>query len=283
MTDHSPVSAPENDDRLERYLLGLLDEPAREALEAEAFTDRSVADALDEAETTLVDAYVAGTLSEGWREAFHQALGNRPRLQARVQVARVLAHAAPRTQVRRRWLTVLAAAAALIVVASIWLLQRAVPPEPPPAQTTSVTDTPADSESLPDVSVPPAPDEPKYAPAPPVRSVFAVTLPSGVSRAADIVDIDLPMGSTHLQLRVPIASGDDFERYRVRLRGPDNREAGVADPAPLAPDRTVWLTVPRHALADGLHDVAVEGLDAQGTAEPLTLQQVRIAVNASSE
>jgi anti-sigma factor RsiW len=280
MTDHSPVTAPVNDDRLERYLLGLLDEPARDEVEAQAFGDPAVADALDDVETALVDAYVSGALSGGRREAFRRALATRPRLQVRVRVAHALGRREPRARVARWWLPVLGAAAALVLAASVWLLERAAPPEPAPAQTASVTDAPAADTPTPEAAVPPPPDTPQATPRPPAGSVFAVTRPVGVSRAADIVDIRVPSGSTHLQVRVPIAPGDDFARYRVRLRGPGGREIGVADPAPLAPDRTVWLTVERGALADGLHEIAVEGLDAQGTAEPLTLQQVRVTTEA---
>lgn len=289
MTDHASVPAPPDNDHLERYLLGLLDEPAQDAVEAQAFADPAVAAALDDVETTLVDAHVAGTLSSERRDDFNRALDRRPRLQARLRVARALAARPTATRVVRWWLPVLGAAAVLVIAGSVWLLQRAAPPEPTPTQTASVTDAPRDDVPRSDVARPDgvdAPlsdtpeDAPKAAPAPPIRSVFAVTLPVGVSRAADTVDIRVPSGSTHLQIRVPVAPGDEFVRYRVRLQGPGGRELGVAAPAPLAPDRTVWLTVERAALVDGLHEVSVEGLDAQGTSEPLTLQQVRIAIDA---
>jgi hypothetical protein len=282
MTDSSPVTVPPDDDRLERYLLGLLDEPAQDAVEAQAFADPAVAAALDDVETTLVDAHVSATLSGERREAFNRALGERPRLQVRVRVARVLATRPQRMHAVRWWLPVLAAAAALILVVSAWLLRQGATPDPSPAQTSAGVDVTVPEAPAPDVrpSTPPAADAPRAALPAPVRSVFAVTLPVGVSRAADIVDIRVPPASTHLQIRVPVAPGDDFARYRVRLRGPGGRALGVADPAPLAPDRTVWLTVERASLTDGLYDVAVEGLDAQGTAEPLTLQQVRFSTDA---
>lgn len=285
MTDHLPVTAPSDDDRLERYLLGLLDEPARDEVEAQAFADPTVAKALDEVETTLVDAYAAGTLSGERLEAFRRAVADRPRLQARLRVARALSQREPRARVARWWLPALGAAAALVIASSIWLLGRIAPPAslpaPVPAQTTSVDDAPPADALTPEPVEPPAAGTPPVAPRAPTRSVFAVTLPIGVSRAADVAEIRVPAASTHLHLRVPIAPGDDFARYRVRLRGPDGRELGVADPALLAPDRTVSLTVAREALAAGLHEVAVEGLDARDTAEPLSLQQVRVTIDAA--
>jgi len=174
----------------------------------------------------------------------------------------------------------LAAAAALVIAVSVWMLRRATPPEASPSQTAAVTDAPSADTAAAEAPAPPPPPAPgPTPPLAPARSVFAVTLPIGVSRAADVLEVRVPSGSTHLQIRVPIASADDFARYRVRLRGPGGRELGGADPAPLAADRTVWLTVARQSVVDGLHEVAVEGLDAQGVAEPLTIQQVRVAID----
>jgi hypothetical protein len=289
MTDQHAVAQPSPEDaRLEAYVLALIDEATQDEVEARAFGDAETAAAIDEVETRLVDAYVAGDLSGERLEAFTRALGSRPRLQARVRMARALAARPSPARAGRWWLPLLAAAAVLLI-AGTWFVRQAMRPDGPPAQTASdardatASDRTADADAG---TATPAAESPAPSPtaAPrdspalprPASTLLAVTLPVGVSRAAEPFLVRVPASSTRVQVRIPIAPGDAFARYRVRMTDAGGRMLGVADPAPLSPDRTVSLTVERASLTDGLYEIAVEGLDAQGAVEPLTFQQVRI-------
>jgi len=287
MTDDHPVPLPPHDvDRLQRYLLGLLDEPACEAVEDEAFENTDVALAIDEAETRLVDGYVTGTLAPAQRALVEQALAVRPRLRERLRVARALA-ASPSTRVSGGgWWLPLAAAAAVLVAAAVWNARTLTPhdesapqAQAEPRRDASVPEQPGETPGT-EPGVPPAPAPPPpvtVAPRQPVRSVFAVILPVGVSRTAAPTPVDVPSSATHVELRVPIAPGDDYPRYRLRVSDARGREIGAATVPTLSAARTVSIVVERRVLPDGAYDVAVEGLDAQGTAEPLSFLQVRVA------
>lgn len=289
MTDHRVPPPPPDPSHLERYVLGLLDEPACEAIEDDAFGNPDVALAIDEAETRLVDAYVAGSLAPERQQAVERALARRPRLRERLHVARALAQGGTRARSRRWWLPLTAAAAVLVGVA-LWNA-RSLPPyvESP----TLVQAEPRAGTSPPDQPVGPAqvgpagpdtgattgaPAAPAGTDAPrrPPRSLFAVTLPAGVSRSAAPTPVDVPPSSTHVELRVPIAEGDDFPRYRLRVSDARGQEVATASPTALLAGRTVSIAVERRVLVDGTYDVAVEGLDGQGTPEPLAFLQVRV-------
>ncbi len=82
--------------------------------------------------------------------------------------------------------------------------------------------------------------------------------------------------STHVELRVPIAEGDDFPRYRLRVSDARGQEVATVSRSALSAGRTVSIPVERRVLVDGTYDVAVEGLDGQGTPEPLAFLQVRV-------
>ena len=291
MTDDHPVPIPPHDvDRLERYLLGLLDEPACEAVEEDAFGNPDVALAIDEVETRLIDGYVTGTLAPAQRELVERALAVRPRLRERLQVARALASSRSTRVSGGGWWLPLAAAAAVLVAAAVWNARTLTPhdqsapqAQAEPGQDASMagqTDRtppvgPAENETgvVPGTAAPPpVPAAPRR----PVRVVFAVTLPIGVSRSAATTPVDVPSSATHVELRVPIAPGDDYTRYRLRVSDARGREIGGAT-VPLSASRTVSIVVERRVLPNGAYEVAVEGLDAQGGAEPLTFLQVRVA------
>ncbi len=120
------ASSPLDPSHLERYVLGLLDEPACEAIEDDAFGNPDVALAIDEAETRLIDAYVAGVLAPAQRRRSSTRPARRPRLRERLTVARALAQGGTRTRSGRWWLPLTAAAAVLVGVA-LWNA-RPLPP-----------------------------------------------------------------------------------------------------------------------------------------------------------
>jgi hypothetical protein len=288
--DRVPADAP-NAERLEHYLLGLLDEDSLDEVEARAFGDPAVAAALDEVETDLVDAYVGGTLDGSRRTAFERALPERPRLRARVAAARALAARPPRQATHTRWWLPLLAAAAVVVVAGVWLSRQTTTPvreEPPPtAMGESIDAAPPplagipEEDSEPDAPAlaPSAPEPP--APAQPARLTFALRLPAGTSRAAGATPVTVPASATHMLLRVPVEPGDDFPSYRLRVVSGAGTTIREETTSTLSPDRTLPLVIERRALPDGLYEVALDGLDARGVAEPLAFLQVRVATAGS--
>ncbi len=287
MTDERRVShVPPDAERLERYVLGLLDEGGLEEIESRAFSEPGLATAIDEVETELVDAYAAGTLAWERREAFARALAARPRLRARVDVARRLAtHRAPDAS-RSVWWLPLLATAAVLVLAGMWLMretspepsadapqhaeQQPVEPEPelellplPTPGSDAVTGPPPDASASPDATRRP-------------RTTFAMVLPSGTTRAAAATDVPVPASATHVLLRMPVAEGDDFPSYRLRLVTPSGATVEERVANVLARDRMLPIVVGRSVLPDGPYDVVLDGLGANGVAEPLAFIQILV-------
>ncbi len=292
MTDPRPVPLPTHDtDHLQRYVLGVLDEPACELIEHDAFGNPDVALSIDAAETLLIDGYVAGTLAPTQKALVERALAVRPRLRERLQVARALASSRGTRVSARGWWLALATAAAVLVATALWSArsvtphdesvsqaqldpgQRAVVPDQA-SPTPPVTSSPSGT-SLPGAHATP-PAEATEAPRP-LRSVFAVTLPAGVSRRSEARTMLVPSSATHVELVVPIAAGDDFPRYQLRVRDARGREIGMATAAAPRSSRTISVVIARGVLVDGAYEVTVEGLSAQGLAEPLAYLDVRVA------
>ncbi|MCC6162175.1 MAG: hypothetical protein IT182_02380 [Acidobacteria bacterium] len=274
------------DDRFRQYVLGQLDEAGVDDVEVRAFDDPDVAAAIDEIETDMVDDYVAGTLREADRHAFEHALTTRPRLRARVDVARALA-ARRASAPRRAWWRPALATAALLALGGVWLLiggtRHAVTPEPVPSVAESTQTAPATPEGDDGAATHPAGQantpgagSAPTTPAPPARVVFAVQLPMGTTRGAVPTTATVPARATHVLLRVPIAEGDDYASYRVRVIGEGGAVAHDQTATTLAPDRTLALVIERTALPDALYDVSLEGIDATGIVEPLAFLQVRL-------
>lgn len=289
MTEQDPVpSLPLDAVRLERYVLGLLEEVDCEIVEARAFADPAVAAAIDLVETDLADAHVAGVLTGERGTAFARALAERPRLRARVATARALAARRPATTIPRWWLPMLAAASVL-VVAGVWML-RQVTPHPggsPVSASREVDPAPAPAGGVPaspDLTVARAPEpspplNDAEAPAVPRAPVtFAVLLPVGGTRATAPTEVTIPASATRVALRVPVAPGDDFAYFRLRLRDATGRLVQEATAARLPRDRVLQVVVDRAALADGTYDVELEGRPEGGPFEPLAFLQIRLTL-----
>jgi anti-sigma factor RsiW len=276
------VSPPPLDaDRLERYVLGLLDEVDRDAMEARAFADPGIAATVDLAETDLLDAYAAGTLEAERAAAFSRALAARPRLAARAVTARALASRRSTMSVPRWWLPLLAAAS-VTVVAGLWMLRQVTPqPDGAPLSTSQEADTMPASPDLPVARAPePSPprNEAEVAASAKAPVTFAILLPVGGTRAEAPTEATVPTSATRVALRVPVAPGDDFAHFRLRLHDATGTLLREARASRLPADRTLELIVDRAALAGGLYDIEVEGRQEGGPFEPLALLQVRLTM-----
>jgi hypothetical protein len=86
----------EQDERLNRYLLGDLPETEGAAVEREYFADPERFEEVWAAENDLVDRYVRGRLSRGERELFERNYLRSPKHRERVAIARKLLAAADR-------------------------------------------------------------------------------------------------------------------------------------------------------------------------------------------
>src|SRR5262249_48307407 len=76
---------------LTRYLLGGLSDEEQVRVEDRAFTDAGYMEALDTAETDLIDAYVRGELADSERRAFEGRFFTSPQRRRKVEFARALA------------------------------------------------------------------------------------------------------------------------------------------------------------------------------------------------
>lgn len=292
MTDRHALPTPlPPHDLLERYVLGLLDEPEREAIEARAFAEPDVAAAVDAAETDLVDAWVGGTLAGEPRQAFARALVRRERLRARVDVAVAMvgagaraatAPARPTPPIRLAWLVGLASAAAILVSVAVWLARSPADTDatgvPPTAEARAELPAAPRAATRPDAPAtsPPSPSPPSSAPAP-ARVVFAVRLPSATTRSAAVTPVEVPRDATHVQLSIPVAEGDDFARYALVVTDRTGRVVASVERQALVPGRMVSLILPRSTLRDGLHEVTLTGWTADNAQEPLALVQIDVA------
>ncbi|HEV3040259.1 MAG TPA: hypothetical protein VHA33_21020 [Candidatus Angelobacter sp.] len=89
---------PENKDILIRYLLGDLPEQEMERLAEEHFVHDEAWEALNTAESDLIDAYVRGELSRDLQQKFTTRFMNSPRRRERVEFAKILMNSGMREQ-----------------------------------------------------------------------------------------------------------------------------------------------------------------------------------------
>ena len=288
MTDPSPVPGhTADDDRCERYVLGQLTDRERDDLEALAVADVEVAAAIDEAETTLADAFVSGSLEANRRAEFQTAMEERPRLRARVAAARTLAASAPSR--RTRWWAAMAAAAILIVATAMWLSRpRPAGGDASPSQARSSETGPSSGSPAPSQPVVPAPSPagpsseplPEATPpraVPPRPVVYALTLPTGTLRAADVPVFRVPSEASVIRVTATVADGDDHPRFRLTLRPTSGAAAAVSVDGVIPESRRLTVDVERRRLPNGLYDVELYGLADSDTPAPLALLQIRLS------
>jgi hypothetical protein len=211
---------------LRRYLLGVLADEPRTALEQEYFAHEELLDRVHEAESDLIDDYLAGRLAPDERERFELYYLATPGHRHRVAVARALRSASgaptvhlPEAQAatavviaapppwRRASMWALAAALALLVAGTIWMLRW---------RTTSQYAESVPALPLATNTSPPAPQPPDVVRRPDAPAVVAVSLAAGgVRGSSGGAILTIPPGANLIRLDL---EGDPAAPRPVRAR-----------------------------------------------------------------
>ena len=163
-----------DDERVRRYLLGLLSEAEAEALEESYFADADIQARVRGVEDDLLDDYAAGRLSEADRRIVERVYTATPARRARLVAARALARrmGSPAGS-RPGWASLAAIAAGLALVV---IVLQAWPPSPSPVDSVSVSPT-ASPSSAGSPAVPSlAPSAAVSVPSPPAAPIRTLAL-----------------------------------------------------------------------------------------------------------
>ena len=290
-------------DQQTRYLLGLLSEEEREALEADYFTTDESFEHLLAAEDDLFDDYAAGRLPPVQQAAFrrrylssHEALERLAfarAFQQRTKDASAAAARAPQgsgASSRERWLAL--AAVLVMAIAAVWLAREnaglkkqvgrlqaerreAAAPAPEHAGVpTGEADLPAAGwrtaspevlVGLPPASVPVDPG----------------VLDVRVSRAqpAEPVELAITQQTQSVRLQVMPPQDDPAASYGVVIRGPDGREVWRKDG--LVPERAgeaLTVEVPAAVLTEAENVLSVETEGSGGAPSAVPREDYRLRV-----
>jgi hypothetical protein len=196
-------SGEDRPEMLVRYLLGYLSEEERESIADRAFADEQFADALEDAERDLLDAYVQGSLKPADRTAVETRLLMSEGQRAKLAFAKALTQ---RTRRRSRIIRLLplAASALLLLGGGLWLFHS------PTEKSTAVRQPP-----------PQAPVQ-NPSPAPPV---FAALLSPGGLRDGEVQQVTLPPGAPMVRFDLQLPNDPPAQSYALRLMR--NRETIV--------------------------------------------------------
>jgi hypothetical protein len=268
-------------ERRTRYLLGLLPDEERDALEADYFTADDSFERLLAAEDDLFDDYAAGRMPPAEQAAFRRRyLSTREGL-GRLTIAQALdrraregtAGAAPLSRAVRssRWERWVSLAAVLVAgTAILWLMrqnlglqsevhrlraERTEAPIPRSAQAgveTGDLDRAATSEST---------------PPPDVTANAGDTLDVRVSRVPPTEPVELAVTPETQSVRLEVAppKGQTPPRYGVVIRGPDGKEVWRKDGLTAGrPGDPLRVEFPAGAVLDEEHVLSVE---AEGESE----------------
>jgi hypothetical protein len=187
-------------DLIFRYLLGYTSQEEAEAIATRLFSDDSFAEALEDAENDLLDAYSRGELSTADRTAVRVRLLHSERLIHKLALARVLAeregkHQHPKA---KRWLIWAAVAAALLLVAAGLLWRNSA------------------SREL-HVAAPALPPAPAIQPQPKPVPAFAALLSPGALRGGDVQQVKLPPQAAAVRFDLLLEAPSAAPSYSVHL------------------------------------------------------------------
>jgi hypothetical protein len=280
------VSVPEgHEPRLVRYLLGDLPEAEQEVVEAAYVVEGAAFEKLLAAEEDLIDAYVAGALSEPDRRRFEEHFLASPARRERVAFARALAaRAAPEPPRVRRvvaWLWLPAAAVLAISLAGgvvLFSRVRQLGAELAGVRAGHEAALRAGEESQRratdlDLELRRLRERRGAESAPAAPWVLA----PGLERSGGAA-LGRPVTSGWVRLHLPLEA-DEFPRYRATVQTPDG--ATVARFERLRAQasgaaRVVEIMVPAAALDQDVYVVSLAGIPARGAAEEVASYPLRV-------
>jgi DNA-binding TFAR19-related protein (PDSD5 family) len=280
-----------NDERLIRYLVGLLDDEASERLDELSIADDQFASRLRAVEDDLVDAYVRGELSAEIRDRFESRYLSAAAGQDKVRFAEaLLAHqtrdsplaalTASGVEARAsRWvpLWAMAAAAAVLLLAAVGYLvvgrTRVEAPRQAEAPRANAPPRPG-----PEAVQPPPPVPGQTRPNAPVLSFVLLPPTRGIGEAPTLA---VPAEATRMEVRVVLES-DDFPRYQIALKDPGTdrilwRSARLKSTS-LRGNRLVPISLDTTVLKPQRYVLDLTGFSGAGQAELVASYPFRLVV-----
>jgi len=305
--------SPDQDDteRLHRYLLGSLSAAEDDAVEAAYLAGDDAFRRLLAAEEELIDAYVAGALSETDRRRFEEHFLASPARRERVAFARALARLppaetssaaatrapatrAPATQApaaptrpRPRHLAWagLAAALMLALLGSAGLLIRSRALSTELARARAEQEAAAERSRLADrrtaelqTQVGRLSEELAQTRSTAAGAVVVAVLAPGLEREGARPSLRLPPRAETVRLRL-LLEEDSHTRYAATLQTPDGDVLASVRGLPSGPaakGRAVDLALPAAVLADGTYVVELKGITRGGGTEGVASYQLRV-------
>jgi anti-sigma factor RsiW len=293
----------QDDELIERYLLGELSEEEQTRLEERAFSDPDHLPRVRAGEKDLIDEYVRGELSDTRLLAFERRFFASEHRRRQIEFARAFtqvvaegsatasSEVAP-AEISSRWNSFLlfrrgphlafrlslAAIALVVIVGGVWLLrefhqsreQAQVQPQVTPANPVAKsTEERAQNEPQPA----PSQNNPPKGRQLPQPVVASLLLLPGTSRGAEShPQLTIAPAASTSRLRVVIESGDEYKTYAVELRTISGKMVRNLTGLPAHPGsggRAVVLTLPAKLLTTGEYELTLNGINEQKRAEPL--------------
>ena len=267
----------EDQKTIRRYLLGELAEENQRQLEESLLTNNELFEELLIAEDELVDEYAAGLLDEPGRERFEKHFLSTPERNQKLRFARAfkkhIASATARESPAstdddsqpsswKRWLPTflhtrnpvlsfsLATALLLVPIAGLWLIIQL--------------------SSGPQIITNGGPSPSKFCP---------VTLKPGLVRdAGEMKRVVIPADADGVQLRLELAS-DEYESYRAVLQTDEGREILTGDKLKAeatGAEKVVVFSFPARLLTDSDYQVKLSGITPSGDLENISRHYFRV-------
>ena len=281
----------DRDGRFVRYLLGDLTPSEEESVEKAYVSDDEAFHELLAAEEDLIDAYVAGGLSDSDRRRFEERFLVSPERRERVAFARALARLeSPAETASRRarlpaWLP-LAAALAAITIGGAWLTgrMRAVDEEARRARGERDAALQQGREAERRVAeldhrVAGLREELAAARAGKAGAIAALVLAPGLERGASAPVLSLPATTEWVRLRLELEE-DVHPLYAAAVETADGGLVARWDrlrAQPGAGGRVVDVMLPAASLADGTYLATLTGTTPRGGSEAVGNYHLRVA------